>query len=67
MNIDELIHKLEEIAAVEGQEHIEVLVVDDDHSYPLVTLLVQDQTHDPDDPGDGPIPKGTKGVFLIWL
>ena len=65
MIIQELIDRLEDIIVVEGQEYLEVFVVDDDHAYPLIKLVVTDQTDDPEDPPD--IPSKGKGVYMIWL
>ena len=68
MNIDELIHSLEAIRSVEGQESLEVFVLDDDNTgFPLVGVEVKNEW--PDDPGGLKFLEtpNTKGVCLIWL
>lgn len=64
MNITELINQLQVIKSVEGQDSLDVFMVDIDHALPLATVQVGLQTNDPNDPPDE-ASTPSKGLFLI--
>ena len=68
MNIHELIDRLQEIVGVEGQEWLDVFILDDDHvAFPVVQAEVLSEAPDEKN-GLVFVESGaTKGVCLIWL
>ena len=69
MKIYELIDKLREIAAVKGQDELEIFVLDDDRSATPIIRLEVSTLNDPDDPDayNAENTEPVKAVGIHWL